>query len=113
MQLWLDRRYPEVTIAILEEWDSIAISGCSIDGQVLKLQLVGSLETDRDADDFIRGICVPSGRPVESGNSKVMEMPEPARSDLIIWLAARAKPFKPYIPKRMIPYMYKLLQVFR
>lgn len=106
---WFLREDTDSVAGLLHSRDDLAIDGFLADENWLQFSFTHSEEDDRSAADFAAGLTsAPRLRVEEVKLPPTPPAPTP-RARIIAEAARRAKPFKRYLPPRVVHALYKLI----
>lgn len=126
VEYWCPRFAINKLKAIIALPDNYAINGLHTDLSWIYVEISPSRPESRGARDFLRGLEIPETATAEekdligtSFQEKVTNEVAPPeyqiswRSEFINWMLPHAKRIKPFLPRRVIVSLYKLVNRFR
>lgn len=114
-EVWIRRDHVQSSFSILTENEDIGIHGIHVSDAWLCL-LIGPAELrSRDCKDLALGISIPHQVAIAHNekSNEVVTTNVNWRSMLVAQVIPIAKPFKKYLPTRMVILLYKLLDKIR
>lgn len=114
VEVWFWREDPKTIDAFLSVNEELAIHGIHVSDNWLHLLIGPVSPSSRELDELKLGLMIPKPKQVQNGqNDTVLTEQVSWRSLLITQIVPFAKPFKKYLPTKVVVSMYRILEKLR